>query len=200
MLYSTYIFYTGLLLIVLIFAAWFYTLTRRRKTQLKLIIPEFGTNIIVDAGLSNFDIQFERDGTVFHGSSVTTRNSTTLKLNFSLPQFNEKFLIRQNSSLASFHAWMDEGQFSSAVLIPDLAENYLVFSPNHDFTKTFLSNKAVSAEINSLGSTFTYPQLWLEGSHFHIELFSGSGWDIAEKITHVCRAAVVFHDNLKKLS
>jgi hypothetical protein len=197
---GNYISYIGLLLVFLILSVWFFALTRRRKAKLQLIVAKFGTNVVVKAGISSFEIQFERDGTVFKGSSLTTKYKTTFRLNFYLPQFDEKFLIRQNSYTAGFHAWADEGQFSSVVSIPDLPDNCLVFSPNPDFTKTFLSNKKVLAEIYSLNATFNYPQVWFENGQFQIELFSGSGWNLGEKFIYICRAGIVFHDSIKKLS
>jgi hypothetical protein len=197
---DNYIFYSLLLLVVLILGVWFFVLTRRRKANLQSVLAEFGTNILVKVGISSFDIQFERDGTAFVGSSVTTKFKTTFRLNFYLPQFNEKFLIRQNSSLAGFHAWMDEGQFSSTVSILGLPGNYLVLSPTPEFTKTFLSKKEVLAEIASLDAAFNYPRLWFEDGQFQMELFSDSGWNVVEKFSHTCHAAVVFHDNIKRLS
>lgn len=188
-----------MLLTFIILGVGFFLLTRHRKVELQLAFTELGTNVFVKAGLVGFDIQFERDGTVFRGSSSTTRNSTTFSLSFHLPQCNEKFLVRQNSLLAGFHAWMDEGQFSSAVSIPDMPSNCLVFSPNPDFTKTLLSNKAVLAEIKSLNTTFRYPQFWFEDGQFQLELFSGSGWDITKKFKCICRAVIVFHDSIKRL-
>ncbi len=195
-----YIFYIGLPLVILIFSMWFFTLTRRRKSNLQLILAQFGTNVVVKAGISSFEIQVERDGTLFSGSSVTTTHSTIFRLNFYLPHFDEKFLIRQNSYVADIRASVDEGQFSSAVSIPRLPDNYVVLSPNSNFSKTFLSNKTVLAEIHLLDSKFTYPQVWFEDGKFQIELLSASGWNVVEKFRYICHAAIVFHDCIKTFS
>jgi hypothetical protein len=188
--------YFIILLAVLILSACAFVWSRHRKNQLQSMVANFSTSAFVKAGIQNFEIRFEHDGTVFKCLNSTSK-STFFELNFYLPQFNEKFLIRQNSTLAGFHAGIDVGQFSSAVSIPNLSNDYLVFSPNLDFTKTLLSNKAVLEKIYLLNSEFTYPLIWFEGGQFKLELFSGSGWNLVEKFNIICYAAIVFHDNIK---
>lgn len=194
-----YIFYIGLLLFILIFSAWFFARTRRGKSKLRLIAAEFGKNVIVKVGISSFEVEFEREGTVFKSSIVSTKYRTTYALNFYLPQIEEKIYIRQNSSIASFRAVVDESRFSPFVSVPDLSDDYLVLSPNPDFLRKLLSNQAILAEINSLGSVFNYPQILFEDGHFRIRL-EGTGWNSLEKFRHLCRTATSFHDGIRQMS
>jgi len=199
MLNWTFIFYVGLIVFILLCGVLFFIRSQRQKTELRLIAAEFGTKVCVKAGMSSFNIEFERDGIVYKSSITIPKHGAAFVLNFYLPQFNEKFFIRQNSPFASLRAGVNESRFSQPVSVANLSDKYLIHSPNPDFSKELLTNKAILEEINSLDSVFNYPQIWFDDGHFQIRLVS-TGWNLPGKFRHLCRAAISFHNGIKQLS
>lgn len=194
---APYIYFIGVTVLILFLGA---VIERQyKKASLKSAAAELGTNVIVTAGItSGFEIQFERDNTVFR-VSIGGGKSAVLNLNFQLPpQFDEKFYIRQNSIRADFRAWQNEDRFSSAVSIPQLSDNYIVLSSNPSFIRKLLSNQAVLKEINSFNWLYTTFQLQFEDGRFQIELISGSSYRLGEKFHRICHAGFVFHDSLNR--
>lgn len=188
-----YISYIWIALIILLSGVLFFLWSQHRKTKLRLIAGEFGSNVSVKGGLFSYDIEFEREGTVYK-SSV---HDTAYILNFYLPQVNEKLFIRQNSPIARLRTEVDESRFSPSVPVPGLSDNYLVLSPNHEFAKEFLSNKAILEEINTIDAVFNYPQISYDNGHFRIKLIS-TGWNSLKKFRHMCRVAIFLHDDIRR--
>ena len=54
------------------------------------------------AGISSFHVNFERDGTVYESSVISSNYGTAYILHFYLPQADEKFYIRRNASVKSY--------------------------------------------------------------------------------------------------
>lgn len=138
---------------------------------------------------------FERNGTRFDVDFPQGKHHQFFKVNFYLPHLREKFSI-QNKSLATKHHsdcyWIQEGS--------PLPEEYLLQTTRPDFLLNFLKNSEVRNEVLNYNAS-----LW---GRLSIELENGSFemiWmpPVAEQINgfrQVCQSAVVFHDELKKLS
>ena len=194
-----YIAYIGLIFFILLCGVWIFLRCQRQKAVLQSVASEFGKIVSMKAGISSFYVNFERDGTVYESSVISSNYGTAYILHFYLPQANEKFYIRQNSPIASLRTEVDESRFSQSVSVSGFPDNYLVLSPNPEFSKKLLLNKSILTEIITIDSAFSYPQISFDNGSFRIRLNS-IGWDLQEKFRHLCRAAVSFRDGIRRLS
>lgn len=154
-------------------------------------VQEFGKPI----SFNKHSASFERNGTRFDVDFPQDENSLFFKVNFYLPNIKEKFSI-QNKSLGTKHHsdcyWIQD----DSPLPPD----YLLQTRNVEFLLNFLKNREVYDEILNYRASF-----W-SGISFSFEdgIFEMI-WTppISEQIDgfyRACRSAIVFHDELKKLS
>jgi hypothetical protein len=138
---------------------------------------------------------FERNGTRFDVDFPQGKHHQFFKVNFYLPNLREKFSI-QNKSLATMHHsdcyWIQEDS--------PLPEEYLLQTTRPAFLLNFLKNPEIKNEVLNYNAS-----LW---GRISISLEDGSFemiWTppISEQIDgfqQVCRSAVIFHDELKKIS
>jgi hypothetical protein len=153
-------------------------------------VREFGTPV----HFGKHESAFERDGTRFDIKYPHGKYENFFKVNFHLPKLGEKFSI-QNRTLATRYD-DDCRTIENSTLPPE----YLVQSRNPEFLLNFLKNRAVRDEIlNYTASIWGRILISLDGGYFQITWVPPVSEQI-EGFYRICQSAVVFHDELKKLS
>jgi hypothetical protein len=139
---------------------------------------------------------FERDGTRFEVEFPSGKYHMYFRVTFHLPNLRQKFSV-QNKSLATTHHddcyWIQE---QDSPLPPE----FLLQSRNPDFLLRLLENRRVRDEILNYNAS-----MW---SHVSVSFADGDfelRWTppLSEQIDgfdRACRTAVVFHDELRKIS
>jgi hypothetical protein len=166
--------------------------TRKEKSaRLKIFYStanEFGRPI----SFENHFASFERNGTRFDCEFPQDEDNTAIKVSFFLPNIRQRFNIRHG------------GIFGKSmpgcvpVQLPQLAEHVELQSESAEFLSDLLKNKELVDEIHNYPkSIMTAFSIVFDGGDFLIQ------WTprVSEQIDgfrHVCRTAVVFHDELKK--
>ena len=154
-------------------------------------VQEFGKPI----SFNKTSASFERNGTRFDVDFPQGEHKMFFRVNFYLPNIKEKFSI-QNKSLGTKHHsdcyWIQD----DSPLPPD----YLLQTRNVDFLLNFLKNRGVYGEILSYNASF-----W-SGISFSFEdgsfemIWTPPYSEQIDGFYRACRSAVIFHDELKKLS
>lgn len=138
---------------------------------------------------------FERNSTQFDVDFPYGKHRFFFKVNFYLPNLREKFSI-QNKSLATTHHsdcyWIQEDS--------PLPPEYLLQTQNIDFLLNFLKKPEIKNEVLSYEASFWGRiSISLEDGSFEM-IWTPSASEQIDGFQRVCRSAVVFHDELKKLS
>ena len=137
---------------------------------------------------------FERNGTRFDVDFPQGEHKLFFKVNFYLPNLREKFSI-QNKSLATTH-------HSDCYRIQEdspLPEEYLLQTTHPAFLLNFLKNPQIKNEVlNYNASLWGRISISLEDGNFEM-IWTPPISEQIDGFQQVCRSAVVFHDELKKL-
>ena len=153
-------------------------------------VQEFGTPV----SFGKYEAAFERNGTRLDVIFPHGEYDNFFKVNFYLPNLRQKFSIQNRTLATSFD---DNCQVMQDSPLP---AEYLVQSRNPEFIRAFLKNRAVRDEIlNYKASFWGRILISLDDGNFELQ------WTppVSEQIDgfySVCQSAVVFHDELKKLS
>jgi hypothetical protein len=138
---------------------------------------------------------FERNGTRIEVDFPQGKHSFFFKVNFYLPNLRQKFSV-QNKSLATVHHndCYRIGQDSP------LPEDYLLQSRNPDFLLHLLKNTEILNEILSYkASMWGRISISFEDGDFEM-IWTPPMSEQLDGYQRVCRTAVVFHDELQKIS
>jgi hypothetical protein len=153
-------------------------------------IQEFGRPI----SFGNEDAAFERNGTRFDVDFPKGKYSFYFKVNFRLPNMREKFSI-QNKSLATVH-------HEDCLVIQDspLPPEYLVQSRNPVFLSNLLKKREILGEIlNYKASFWGRTVISFDDGDFEM-MWTPPVSEQIDGFYQVCQTAVVFHDELKRVS
>lgn len=153
-------------------------------------VQEFGTPI----SFQNVEGAFERDGTRFDIAFPQGENHTYFRVKFFLPDIAEKFSI-QNRTLATVYE-PDCVDLSKEFL----PEEYLVQARNAEFARELFENRLLLGEVlNYKASFWGGLKLGFADGSFDFQWVPPIA-DQVEGLYKVCRTAVVFHDELRKLA
>lgn len=152
-------------------------------------IQNYGTPLSFD----NYTASFERNGTRFEINFPQGENETALKINFFLSGNHQRFIIQHQAILMK--SLPDCPYLQNSPLSPD----FHLYAQNPDFLVRFVQIPAIRDEI------YEYPSGFF--SHFQLSFDAGSfemAWtpkmsEQSEGVYKICKTAVVFHDELKKL-
>ena len=180
-------------LAVAVSAGIFYFLQRQEKAArfdaYYSAVREFGTPL----SFNNQEAAFERHGTRFDVGFPYGENNAVFKVNFYVPHVEEKFSVQNRTLLVT--RYDDCQEITNSPLPPE----YLVQSRSPEFLLNLLRNREVLDEVLNYRASF-----W---GRISISFADGSFemvWapPVSEQIdgfAQICRSAVVFHDELKKI-
>jgi hypothetical protein len=152
---------------------------------------EFGT----PASFSDLSGAFERNGTRIEVDFPQGKYSFFYKVNFYLPNLRQKFSV-QNKSLATVH----HNDCYRIEQDSPLPEEYLLQSRNPDFLLQLLKNTEILNEILSYkASMWGRISISFEDGNFEM-IWTPPMSEQLDGFYRVCRTAVVFHDELQKIS
>ncbi len=153
-------------------------------------VQEFGQPI----NFGNLDAAFERAGTRFNVEFPKDEDSLFFKVNFRLPNLRQKFSI-QNRTLAT--RFDDDYQILQDSSLPP---EYVAQARNGEFLLNFLKISAIRNEIlNYKASFWGRILIKLDDGDFEM-LWSPPLSEQIEGFYQICQSAVVFHDELKRIS
>jgi hypothetical protein len=153
-------------------------------------VQEFGKPL----NFGNLDAAFERAGTRFDVQFPKDKHNQVFKVNFHIPNIRQKFSIQNRTLATRFDEDCQVLQDSS--LPPD----FLVQSRNPTFLLNFLKAREIRDEILNYKASF-WGRILIALDDGDFELVWAP--PIAEQIEgfyQVCQSAVVFHDELKRIS
>lgn len=153
-------------------------------------VQEFGTPV----NFGKWDAAFERNGTRFDIDFPQGENSPFFKVNFHIPNLYHKFSV-QNRTLAT--RYDDDCQ---VVLDSTLPQEYVVQARNPEFLLNFLKNRQIRDEIlNYNASLWGRILIALDDGAFEM-IWTPPVSEQIEGFYQICQSAVVFHDELKRIS
>lgn len=155
---------------------------------------DFGRPVSFD----NYTAAFERDGTQFDCSFPSGKYDTALKASFYVSNVRQSFIIQHDSfnrrTLAQcglFNAYHLSGDFHLQCEAGAASENFLT---------ALLQNKNIAGELEMYPkSMMTAFSIVFDDGSFEIAWTPGASEQISG-FYQVCRTAVAFHDELKKLA
>lgn len=155
-------------------------------------VQELGTPI----SFNKHSGSFERNGTRFDVDFPQDEYKMFFKVSFYLPNIKEKFSI-QNKTLATKHHsdcyWIKQED-------SPLPNEYLLQTSHPDFLLNFLKNRAIKNEVLNYDASFWGGiSIGIEDGNFQM-IWTPPISEQIDGFYQVCHSAVVFHDELKKLS
>jgi hypothetical protein len=153
-------------------------------------VREFGTPV----SFGNLEAAFERNGTRFDVDFPQGEHRQFFKATFRIPQLREKFSI-QNRTLAT--RFDDDCQ---VVQDSPLPPEYLVQSRHPAFLLNFLKRREIRDEILNFKASFWGRTLIsLDDGDFEM-IWTPPMSEQIDGFYQICQSAVVFHDELKRIS
>jgi hypothetical protein len=153
-------------------------------------VQQFGKPV----SFGNLDAAFERDGTRFDARFPRGKYSLFFTVSFYIPNSREKFSIQNRNFHTTHH---DDCQIIGDAGLPP---EYLLQSRNPAFLPYLLSKRQIRDEVLNYGASF-WGRTSISFDDGAFELI----WTppVSEQIDgfyKVCQTAVVFHDELRKIS
>ncbi len=152
-------------------------------------IRNFGTPLSFD----NYSGAFERNGVRFEINFPQGENDTALKINFFVSGNNQRFIIQHEGLILK--------------LLPDcphlntslLSSDYHLNAKDTDFLLRFVQIPAIREEIYGYPSSFFSKMvITFDAGNFEL-LWTPKMSEQAEGVYKICKTAIVFYDELKKL-
>ena len=153
-------------------------------------VQEFGTPV----NFADLDAAFERAGTHFDVEFPKGKYSFFFKVSFHIPNVRQKFSF-QNRSLATRFA--DDCQVITDSVLPS---DFLVQARNPEFLQNLLKNQTVRDEILSYTASFWGRTLIAFDDGAFEMIWAPPIGEQIDGFYQVCQSAVVFHDELKRIS
>lgn len=152
-------------------------------------IQNLGTPISFD----NYSAAFEKDGTRFDITYPRGENETAHKIKFFLSGNHQRFVIRHQGIY--LNSLPDCPYLENSPLAPEVQ----LYAQNADFLVHFVQIPGIRDEIYQYPSGFFLRMvLTFDAGNFELS-WTPKMNEQAEGVYKICKTAVVFHDELKKL-
>ncbi len=152
-------------------------------------IQNLGTPVSFD----NYSAAFEKDGTRFEITYPRGESETALKINFFLTGHHQRFMIRHQSIFLT--SLSNCPYLQNSPLSPDIQ----LYAQNPDFLVRFVQIPAIRDEIYEYPpSFFSKLGITFDAGNFEL-LWTPKMGEQTDSVYKICKTAVVFHDELKKL-
>lgn len=162
---------------------------RARFEAFYAAIQNFGTPLSFD----NYSGAFERNGVRYEINFPQGENDTALKISFFVTENHQRFIIQHQGLLLKLLP--DCPQMENSPLSPD----YNLRAQNHEFLARFVQIPAIRDEIYEYPSNFfTRLIITFDAGNFELQ-WTPKMSEQMEGVYKICKTAVVFHDELKKL-
>lgn len=151
-------------------------------------IEPFGTPLSFD----NYSAAFEKDGTRFEITYPQGENESSLKINFFLSNFRERFIIQHQE------IFMKSLPGCNFLQNSPLAPDVHLQAQNLEFLWRFVQIPAIRNEIYEYPATmFGRFRITFDDGNFELE-WTPKFSEQTDGVYKICKTAVVFHDELKK--
>ncbi len=152
-------------------------------------VQEFGAPV----AFGNLDAAFERNGTRFDVDFPQDEHRNYFKVVFRVPNLPQKFSLQSRTLLTKRH--YDCHEFEETPL-PD----FRVQAREPEFLLNFLKNRAVRDEISNYNASFwSGISILFEDGDFEL-IWTPPASEQIDGFYQACQTAVVFHDELKRIS